>query len=63
MESYEKKLSELEKRIAALEEQLIIPPPVDISTIKKKAQIMREAHATGSRSEIIRATKLINGQL
>ena len=55
-------IADLRKRIIALE-MLITRngPPVDMLSIREKARIMREAHATGLRSEIIKATRLING--
>ena len=53
----------MEKKIAALEARLeqSSDPPVDILSIREKSRIMQAAHASGSRSEIIKATRLING--
>lgn len=64
MENYQAKIAALEKRVAILEEMLsqgMTEKPVDMLTIREKARIMRAAHASGSRSEIIKATRLING--
>ena len=53
----------MEKRITALEARLeqSSDPPVDILSIREKVRIVNAARATGSRSEIIKAHRLING--
>lgn len=56
-------IADLKTRIIALEMMITKDgPPVDILSIREKVRITRAAYATGSRAEIIKANRLINGQ-
>lgn len=64
MENTSKKIAALEERVAALEKMLahnMAEKPVDMLSIREKARIIRAAHASGKRSEVIKANRLING--